>query len=166
MIKRKIALIPLALSIFLMILIFFFSSQSGENSSELSIKATRLIAQTIVLEFDTMHVQRQNTIVDELHGFVRKSAHFSIYTLLGLNVFFTAFFVVKCLKNQIIIAMSVCTAYACLDEFHQLFREGREASIKDVLIDVCGVGCGITTGVIVISIVFYIKSKNRQNGSL
>ena len=161
MIKRKIALIPLALSIFIMIVIFLFSSQSGENSSELSIKATRLIAETIVPDFDIMHVQRQNTIVDGLHGFVRKSAHFSIYALLGLNVFFTAYFVVKRLKNQIIITISVCAAYACLDEFHQFFRTGREASIKDVLIDVCGAGCGIITGVIVISIVFYVKSKDR-----
>ena len=47
------------------------------------------------------------------------------------------------------------TGFAALDEFHQLFVEGRAGSLKDVLID----SCGSLTGIIFVRIFGYIGRK-------
>ena len=41
------------------------------------------------------------------------------------------------------IAIACAAAYACTDEFHQLFVSSRQASIFDVMIDTCGAAAGL-----------------------
>jgi VanZ family protein len=67
------------------------------------------------------------------------------YILIGLLVI-----VIILLKNKIIdynklllISMSICFIFACIDEYHQTFIPGRTGQFSDVLIDMIGVifGC-------------------------
>jgi VanZ family protein len=159
--RRKIILLPLLLSATIMVLIFVFSAQSDSESSRLSIRVTRFVAGLIFFEFSSLTLELQDSIVRELHGFVRKAAHFGIYALLGLNVFFTVTLLFKRMKVQITTALLICAAYAAFDEIHQLFRPGRGGSVGDVLIDISGSAFGIAAGLALFSIVYYIGENKK-----
>ena len=113
-------------SIFLMILIFMFSHQTGSESSGLSSQ--------IVLWIQTyLHIPITEFIV-------RKAAHMSEYALLTLT-FIYGFYKNQYPIQKIIIYSLIGTfLYACSDEMHQLFIGGRAGQFTDVLIDTCG-GC-------------------------
>jgi VanZ family protein len=158
--KRKIAIIPITLSVSIMVLIFMFSAQEGDDSADISIQVTRLYAGIMFSDFTAMSDSLQDEIVDGLHVFVRKLAHFGIYALLGLNVFFSVALLLKRLKNQLLLSLLICVVYASFDEIHQYFKPGRGASIYDVLLDTVGASFGILAGFIVVSIIYYIKKFN------
>ena len=113
-------------SIFLMILIFVFSHQTGSESSGLSSQ--------IVLWIQTyLHIPISEFIV-------RKAAHMSEYALLTLT-FIYGFYKNQYPIQKIMIYSLIGTfLYACSDEMHQLFIGGRAGQFTDVLIDTCG-GC-------------------------
>lgn len=113
-------------SIFLMILIFMFSHQTGSESSGLSSQ--------IVLWIQTyLHIPITEFIV-------RKAAHMSEYALLTLT-FIYGFYKNQYPIQKIMIYSLIGTfLYACSDEIHQLFIGGRTGQFTDVLIDTCG-GC-------------------------
>ena len=71
---------------------------------------------------------------------VRKSAHLLEFTLQG-------FFLVGCFsgrfKKRIIYVLFLGLMTACIDEFIQLFPNGRSAMIQDVFIDFFGVNLGL-----------------------
>lgn len=119
--KRLKYFIP---SILLMILIFSFSQQNGQESSGLSSQ--------IVLWIQTyLHIPISEFIV-------RKGAHMSEYALLTFT-FIYGFYKNHCSLRQIIIySLLAVFIYACSDEFHQLFIGGRAGQFSDVLIDTCG----------------------------
>ena len=72
--------------------------------------------------------------------FVRKLAHASEYAVLALLLYRA--FVHTALKSRTILSaglvLLLCAAYAASDEFHQSFVPSRNASLRDVMIDICG----------------------------
>ena len=70
-------------------------------------------------------------------------AHFTIYTIAGINIygFINTYNMKK--KNKILGALLVGIMYAISDEIHQMFSGERTASPIDVCIDSCGVLFGI-----------------------
>jgi len=150
-------------SIIIMAVIFAFSAQNGDASSGLSLKFSKIFAKIIFLKYDSLPEQLQTTIVNELNGFVRKAAHFTIYALLGASVFAAVKLFVKKLKKQLIITACVCAAYAAADEIHQLFTGGREGRITDVLIDSAGFVFGVIIVLVICSAAFYFKSFIKEN---
>ncbi|MBE6070500.1 MAG: VanZ family protein [Clostridium butyricum] len=92
---------------------------------------------------------------DRTNFMLRKFAHFLEYMILAIfmsnvmNIYFDR-------KKSIIVTMSLVFLYACSDEIHQLFVEGREGAVRDVLIDTAG---GITT--IIIKLVYEMGSNKR-----
>lgn len=109
----------MALTIGLMIAIFLFSSQPGDESSSTSF----FLARFLVPLFGT----------DLAQLIVRKGAHFTIYMVLGFCVY-------PCFddRKKFWPAFLVCVLYACSDEVHQLFVAGRSGRLLDVLIDSLG----------------------------
>lgn len=107
--------------------IFYFSHQPAEQSAELSNGLVSKLIEIFHLPF-TDH-------------FVRKSAHFSEYALLGIltvnamRLFFS--------KNSLWVALAVCSFYSVTDEFHQLFIPGRSCQFSDMLLDTAGSAVGI-----------------------
>lgn len=115
-------------SIILMLIIYMFSCQNGEESSGLSSS----IMITIQNIFPFIHN------VDLLHLIIRKCAHMSEYALLTLS-FIYGFSHSTSSMNKISIFSIISTfLYACSDEIHQLFIIGRSGQFTDVLIDTCG----------------------------
>ncbi len=87
--------------------------------------------------------------MENLTTFVRKSAHFSIYTCLGIltYVFTSTYNIDK--KKRLIYTITFCFVYACSDEFHQTFVDGRSGEIRDICIDTSGsvFGCLVVIGI-------------------
>lgn len=144
---RKI--ISITLVILWMIIVFWFSSQIGDDSQVTSGNTIRKIITFINNDIDKLKLEE---IVEILQPIVRKLAHFTLYTLGGILIFnlFNSFK----LKNREKIGYSLLVGalYAITDEVHQLFVLGRSGMIKDVFIDTLG----IITGVIVCIIIFRI----------
>jgi len=128
--KRKI--IYWSLLIAWMIIICVMSNQPATVSDSQSIGVLDLLSKIGI---------NVNGIFGNIANFVvRKCAHFLEYMILALLVFN----VIKLyfnMKQVIIITIVFVFLYACTDEIHQLFVQGREGAIRDVIIDTCG---GIT----------------------
>ena len=69
---------------------------------------------------------------------VRKSAHFTEYTLLG---FFTAR-ALRLSKKSSWFSIAIAAIYATTDEVHQSFVPGRSCEFGDILIDTAGATVG------------------------
>ena len=72
--------------------------------------------------------------------FLRKAAHVSEYAVLAVLLY--RGFVHTALKGRRALSAGLvllfCAAYAASDEFHQSFVPSRTASLRDVMIDLCG----------------------------
>ena len=143
-----------------MIAIFAFSSQEATESK----KTSSLFITTVIRFFDINNSLSQNVIeniAEKITTLVRKSAHFSIYALLGLLVamLFSQYGFKR--GNQLLFAVLWAFLYACSDEFHQTFVAGRSGEIRDVLIDTAGGFCG---AVFIIMMTTLIKRKCKRRG--
>ncbi len=123
-----------------LVIIFILSAQPVYKSNGLS----KGIAERIVKAIEKVSPEK-NINIDIFNHYLRKTAHFLSYMILGILMMN----VLKALgvkgKKRIAIALVVCVLYAISDEFHQLFVPGRGAQVKDVVIDSVGaiVGIGI-----------------------
>ena len=80
---------------------------------------------------------------EAVHTFVRKTAHFTEYAVLGFFTYKAVSCDVKDRKKAVLMAQLISTGYASTDEIHQMFVPGREGKVFDVMIDSCGAFCGI-----------------------
>jgi len=77
--------------------------------------------------------------LDNIHFAIRKTAHVSEYFVFSLLLFRAVRGAGRGWKlDWALLALAIATAYACSDEFHQIFVPGRGASVHDVLIDMAG----------------------------
>lgn len=133
-------------ALLMMYLIFQFSAQTGDISGNLSYDVSYKL------------VEIGNEILDkgldewtigqyayEIEYPVRKIAHMTEYFLLAIAVSFP--FYVYGLRGfpLMLVAGLICVSFACGDEYHQSFVEGRGPSVKDVFIDSIGALGGILT---------------------
>lgn len=131
--------------------IFKFSSQDGQTSSGLS----RKVARKIIDVFPYTRSLSENTkikIVEKSQPIIRKGAHLSIYTLVGILIMSFISTYKLHLKYKFSISILVGLIYAISDEIHQSFTPGRTASPIDVGIDTFGVFLGIIIVLIIISV--------------
>ena len=113
--KLKKFLFPV-LTLLNMLIIFYFSSQNGTQSNQTSAWFLQFLPFSMFI--------------------IRKLAHFSIYALLGFNMYHTLSN--YNLKHSAILAILFCFLYACSDEWHQSFVANRSSQFRDVCIDTCG----------------------------
>ena len=142
------------LIILVSVIIFGFSAQNGEKSGNLSKSIITKIADVIKVKENN-----KNEFIVQGEKVIRKMAHFTIYTLLGICVMgFLSTFNLKIVK-QVIITGIYGFFYATTDEFHQMFINGRNASFLDIMIDSLGILFGI---LIVYVLVVIIKNKAKN----
>ena len=135
-----------------MILIFRFSADNADRSSEKSGKVTKTVVEVAVPDYEKMPQDKQESILDKAEHIVRKCAHFSIFTALGFCASCTVgrrrIFGLKSLAT-----LGFCFLYACSDEIHQLFIPGRSGMFTDVLIDTSGSLCGIIVSMLILALI-------------
>lgn len=127
------------ISIAIMLLIFFFSSQNGEKSS----KSSGMIVQFVLAILPFLNK-------DLLHFLIRKAAHFTIFGCLGAS------FYQSLNKKSVPLALVLTFFYACSDEFHQSFVGERSAQFRDVLIDTCGALCFIL-------VMYFLRKRKKES---
>lgn len=127
-----------------MILIFCLSAETAEVSSKTSGGIVSFIVKILIPSFDTMSAVKQDEILHCFQFVIRKTAHFTIFAILGaLSYLNIATYKNILLKFRVAIASLFCLVYAISDELHQLGVDGRSGEIRDVLIDFCGALLGI-----------------------
>lgn len=131
-------------ALLLMYMIYSFSAQPGDVSSQLSYKVSYKIVETVDTVLDAQMADWEvETWVYRIHHFVRKLAHMTIYFALAVAVSFPLY--VYGIRGiwLMLLAGVICVGFACGDEYHQSFVEGRGPSKRDVLIDSFGIFWGI-----------------------
>lgn len=133
------------LTILWIVVIFFFSLQSGDESSQLSGGIVAWVVSLICPE-DFAHTE----ILEML---IRKAAHFTEYFILGVLMSLTIR-QTKCTR-YILMPWFLGTVVACCDETIQLFSDGRAGRIFDVMLD----SSGVLTGCLILFLLLLAKSK-------
>lgn len=131
-------------AIFLMYLIFSFSSMEADVSTNISYKASVVLVKAADSLFDMgLDDYQISYFATKIHGVTRKLAHMTEFFALAIAVSFPLY--VYGLRGILlmILAGGFCIAFACGDEYHQSFVAGRSPSSKDVAIDSIGVFIGI-----------------------
>ncbi len=142
--------------------IFEFSSQNGTQSKGISTRVTEYILQ-FSSRYQEADTKEKTQIRNKTNAIIRKLAHFSIYTLLGL--FMMGIMTRTKLRDKwrICITIGFGILYAILDEFHQSFSPGRTPKVTDVYIDTLGVILGILLVLLVRGIYKKIRQKDYNN---
>ncbi len=151
----RIILIVMLLGTFY--IIFGFSSQNGEESSGVSRKVTEIIAEKILRLSDN----EKEEAMDRMEGVIRKIAHFSIYTLVGLLLMGVLSTYNIDEMKKIYITMVIGIIYATSDEIHQSFIPGRSAKLTDVMIDTMGVAVGMCLILLLLKIIVVKHTKKN-----
>ena len=120
----------LLIVITIMIIIFIFSHDSGSTST---IKSNILVDGF----YNIFNFNINRRLLTKL---IRKSAHISLYTLLGFSV---SNYLIDFNKKIYINSILFILIYSISDEVHQLFIPNRSGSIIDILIDLIGGIIGI-----------------------
>lgn len=126
--------------------IFLLSNQSVKDSQDFSDKLTSKVID-IVDKFTSKDLQaNKKNIIIKSRYYVRKSAHFCVFLVLGILTSIGFYQITKKPLLSVLLGFSFCVLYALFDESHQYYVRGRASDIKDSIIDSCGsfVGCFLT----------------------
>ena len=147
------------LLVFQMLFIFTMSS-FGHTSSDAQ---SNLFVDFIAQNFPHVRHGLENNLISlsTLIFFVRKTAHFAEYAILG-SLFFLNLKSWQKSKSStsmnILLSLIFSFLYACTDELHQIFVPGRSAQFRDILIDTLGASFGATITYLTIKLFAKIKT--------
>lgn len=129
--------------------IFWFSSQNGEESGAMS--------EGIISWFLSLfHIPPEMPLAAILHYLLRKAAHFTEYLILSLFVMNLCGQFSWKKPGRILAAVLFAAIYATTDEWHQSFVVGRVMSFTDVCID--------TFGALIGAVSYHLTERSRHNG--
>ena len=138
---KPLSFIP---AILLMMMIYQFSAQPAEVSSQLSYKVSYKIVETADYVFETnLDYWQMDEWANRIHGVTRKLAHMTEYFALAIAVSFPLYVYGVHGIWLMLLAGIICVGFAAGDEYHQSFVSGRSPSVRDVGIDSFGVFWGI-----------------------
>ena len=125
-----------------MAMIYYFSSQDGTKSHEVSSQLLEY------LKFLILFIP--GSIIDFISGvsknyefILRKCAHFTEYLVLSLVVYKAMRASEVRMKKSVILTLIICFLYAVSDEVHQYFVPGRAFAVTDIMIDTAGAILGL-----------------------
>lgn len=155
------------IAIIWMCIIFVFSSQPADESSEVSVGFSYRVVSSAGTFFHLPWDEEEfRKISIAIEGYIRKAAHMSEYALLSVLLYlWLENWQFKVLKRSVIAAF-LAMLYAVSDEFHQLFVQGRAGSVRDVMIDSAGAVLGILVFVGVKECISFLlnRRKSRETG--
>lgn len=131
-------------ALFVMYIIYAFSAQTGEMSGSLSYEVSKrfIFAYHKILGKGYSN-EGLNLLIWQIHPYIRKLAHVSIYFVLAVTVAFPLY-VYRIRGWYLFLVGSIfCILFAFSDEYHQSFVVGRGSSLRDVGIDTIGIFIGL-----------------------
>ncbi len=126
--------VMLILAIAWMAVIFMFSAKPDVESQEMSGSVSYRLISVVDKAFG-MNWDKEGK-AEAIDYPVRKVAHMSEFAFLCLLVYGSFCWIDG--KKRYVLPVAWVFAYACSDEFHQLFVKGRAGKFSDVLIDTSG----------------------------
>ena len=123
--------------VFVALIMFYFSSQPGEESNYVSDSVAEMIS--IKQDGSGMHISVQSLL---LGLNLRKMAHIGIFATLSVLAYLSQNFY-RSTGKKALVSVFVSYSYACFDEIHQTFVPERAGSFGDTLIDLMGVLLGL-----------------------
>jgi len=147
-------IIFLILVILWMALVFKFSSEKSDKSSNTSGSVIKVFL-NVFTSTKKLDDNAKIKLIEKYEPLIRKLAHFSLYTLGGILIMGLVNTYDIEIKLKIIYSFLFGALYACSDELHQFFVEGRSCEFRDVCIDSSGVFLGIMI-VLFISKIIYV----------
>ena len=136
------------------------SHQNADTSSDIS---GSFIEYAVKLFAPEIGQNDLSVTVESLQFFVRKAAHFSVYTFLGILSFsHISTYNALSVKSRAFISLALSALYSVSDEYHQTFISGRSGELRDVLIDTAGALTGIIISLIIYKIYKAIKTEGRK----
>ena len=142
--KIAVTLVSGLLLVLLYGVIFSFSAQNGEASTEISMGVSDSLVG--VLDFLTLGKMDADTLTElalVIEHPIRKTAHFLEFALMGILIYSMLYYPIVNSKIRFWLSLIWLVLSAAADELHQYFVPGRWGSVKDVLLDTCGGLVGI-----------------------
>lgn len=144
------------------ITIFGFSNQDSETSGGISQKVAEYVTKYIP-SIQEMEESQKEEVIDKIETVIRKIAHFSIYTLVGILLMsLMCTYKIKEI-DKIGISLIIGIIYAISDEIHQAFIPGRGPQLTDVILDSMGVLTGIFISMLLLEMIRKITKKKYNN---
>ena len=140
--------------------IFNFSSEMKDETENRSGRVVEFISNFIPGIKDMPEAEREVFKQEVLDPIVRKVAHLTIYTTLGMLSMCLALTYKGTNYQKGLTSLVFCLLYSISDEIHQLFVPGRSGQIRDVFIDTLGAIIGILLINLVIKI--FTRKKNKE----
>ncbi len=163
--KKIVSTIPALLT---EAMVFFFSSQDGNESGALSGGITEKVARFLYRFFGNGRSEEESLIfLENLETLIRKMGHAGEHGLLMLAVFLPVTVFTRKKEGYLSLFPRLCLSFlitvilAASDEIHQLFVAGRACELTDVLIDASGalaMGLAIT---VIDLILRHFKNKSK-----
>lgn len=150
------------LSLICMAVIFCFSLENSDESSETSMKLTDTAVRIVVDDFDDLPEKKQLSIMDKATFIIRKSAHFSLFATLGFLISMTVGHR-KLFSFASAGVLIFCFLYAVTDEFHQSFVPGRSCEFRDMMIDTSGALTGMLVSMVIMLVLSLHNNPLNQN---
>lgn len=146
----------------LMAVIFTFSAQPADESSATSSPFVDVYMRLFHPEADSLSPKERFELEESASFTVRKAAHFSIYTLLGLlltaavsSTFSSSGYI------RLWLPFLLGALWAVSDEIHQSFVPGRSCELRDMAIDSAGVLLGVLLFTACTRLVFSLRAGRR-----
>ena len=137
-------------------MIFSFSLEQAEESTETSMKVVKKVIEIVSPELSKDIDKMPANKMKLLHEFIRKCAHYTEFMILGILSGLSVWQMKW--KQKILIPAGFCVMSAMADETIQLFVSGRNAALKDVLLD----SLGAVTGILLLHLCFYLFYRRRK----
>lgn len=144
MLRRQFVFV--ILTVIWMAVIFCYSAQNADESSEESNAIGMLVGRIVYSDFNAWPKEEQIAFAEKWSYPIRKTAHMTEYAILG-------FLLVGAMANPrrrsqsiFLMAFLVAVLYAASDEFHQYFVPGRACRLTDVGFDSAGAAVGVLVG--------------------
>ncbi|MCK9252282.1 MAG: VanZ family protein [Clostridiales bacterium] len=130
-----------------MAVIFMFSNQSADDSSQLSTSLT----ETLVRLLDS---QASDAVVQQAESIVRTVAHGLVFFVLGLLLSWSFSEMATPELLNALLSFIIGALYAASDELHQSFVPGRASQWSDFLVDLAGIVLAILIYQVVMTLRF------------
>lgn len=153
---KIIKIINILLIILWMAVVFAFSNEKGDKSTNTSRKVTNVVLETVTAS------KPEEQTIEQVDKVIRKIAHYTLYTIGGILIISYAYTTEKNNKTKILYSIAFGAGYAMTDEIHQFFVSKRNASIIDVGIDTLGIITGIILYLIIRKFIIWLKEKHKS----
>lgn len=162
--KYIFPIVCIGLAVLWMTVIFVYSAQHAEQSSQNSAGIVDRIIEWTCPDYQDLSAEEQLKINNTITLIVRKGAHMGEYAVLAILLYAmcTTLKLFSKPRMNCLMPFGVTVLFAATDELHQRFVPGRSGELRDILIDACGAALGILIACGVAKMIRRMKKESSE----